>query len=83
MRLGRRGPGELSRQDARGTKGGWAMAIKKGQPELKKQVDAFIREYRAAGKFEILEKKYLADMKKVYDQAGVPSFFDVSDSTGK
>jgi polar amino acid transport system substrate-binding protein len=58
-----------------GTLGGWGMAMKMGDTELKAQCDAFIMEYRKSGGFEELEKKYLGDIKTVFDEAGLPSFF--------
>ncbi len=59
------------------TLGGWGMAMKKGSHDLKKQVDAFILEFRTSGGFEKLEKKYLGEIKSVFDEAGLPSFFDL------
>lgn len=60
-----------------GTLGGWGVAMKKDNAELKAQINAFIVEFRESGGFEKLEKKYLGDMKQVFDEAGVPSFFDL------
>ncbi len=60
-----------------GTLGGWGIAMKKGSP-LKPEIDAFIREFRQSGGFEKLEKKYLGEIKKVFEEAGQPSFFEVS-----
>ncbi len=62
-----------------GTLGGWGMAMKKGNTELKTGADAFIREFRASGGFTELERKYLKDMRQVFDDAGLPSFFDIED----
>jgi len=59
-----------------GTRGDWGIAMKKGSP-LKKDVDAFILAFRASGGFANLETKYLTDMKQVFDQAGLPSFFNL------
>ncbi len=59
-----------------GTVGKWGMALAKGSP-LKAKVDAFIREYRASGEFERLETKYMAEIKAVFEEAGLPSFFDI------
>lgn len=59
-----------------GTSGGWGMAMKKDSP-LKSEVDAFILDFRKKGGFEDLEKKYLTDIKQVFDEAGLPSFFDL------
>ncbi|MDC7219936.1 MAG: transporter substrate-binding domain-containing protein [Spirochaetales bacterium] len=58
-----------------GTLGGWAVAMKKGNTELKADIDAFIVEFREDGGFEELEKKYLGEIKSVFDEAGLPSFF--------
>ncbi len=62
-----------------GTLGGWAIAMKKGNTELKTAADSFIREFRAAGGFTELEQKYLKEMRQVFDEAGLPSFFDIED----
>jgi polar amino acid transport system substrate-binding protein len=57
-----------------GTSGGWGVAMKKDN-SLKAEVDAFILDYRQKGGFEALEKKYLTEIKQIFDDAGVPSFF--------
>ncbi len=59
-----------------GTSGDWGMAMKKGS-HLKKDVDAFITQFRNKGGFEELERKYLTEMKQVFDEEGLPSFFDL------
>lgn len=59
------------------TSGDWAIAMKKGSP-LKENVDAFITDFRNKGGFEKLEKKYLTEMKQVFDEEGLPSFFDLN-----
>ena len=60
-----------------GTVGAWGIAIKKGRPELRKKVNAFIASFRAKGGFDKLEDKYLGELKQTFEAAGVPSFFDV------
>ncbi len=67
----------LNLENLPGTTGMWGVAIKKGRPELKAAVDAFILDYEASGGFEELERKYLGDMKKVFEEAGQPSFLDI------
>lgn len=62
-----------------GTLGGWGMAMKKGNAELKAQCDAFIKEFRSNGGFEKLENKYLGEIKSVFDEAGLPSFFAIQE----
>jgi polar amino acid transport system substrate-binding protein len=62
-----------------GTLGGWGMAMKKGRTDLKEQCDAFILEFRKSGGFEKLEKKYLGEIKSVFDKEGLPSFFAVQE----
>lgn len=59
-----------------GTNGDWGMAMKKDSP-LKTDVDAFILDFRKKGGFEDLEKKYLTEIKQVFEKAGLPSFFDL------
>ncbi len=67
----------LNLENLPGTRGLWAVAIKKGRPELKAAVDAFILDYEASGGFENLERKYLGEMKKVFEEVGQPSFLDI------
>ncbi|MBN2659151.1 MAG: transporter substrate-binding domain-containing protein [Spirochaetales bacterium] len=70
------GKTKVNLENLPGTLGGWGMAMKEGSP-MKKDVDAFILEFRASGGFEELEKKYLGEIKAVFDEAGLPSFFDI------
>lgn len=59
-----------------GTIGTWAIGMKKNSP-LKANVDAFILEFRKKGGFEKLENEYLTEIKQGFDQAGLPSFFNL------
>lgn len=52
----------------------WAVGIGKGRDELKSQVNAFIRDYRAKGGFDQLGERYLKDMKDEFKRLGY-SFF--------
>lgn len=53
----------------------WAAAVKKGNVELLKSVNQFLKEYRASGGFEKLGDKYLGEEKKAFREMGVPFFF--------
>jgi polar amino acid transport system substrate-binding protein len=52
----------------------WAVGIRKGNDELKKRVNAFIKEYRAKGGFEQLGDRYLKEMKGEFKQLGYRFF---------
>jgi polar amino acid transport system substrate-binding protein len=62
-----------------GTFAYWGAAVKEGNTELKAQVDEFIRYYRTDGGFRELGSKYLGDIQKVFDDAGVAFFFEIED----
>jgi polar amino acid transport system substrate-binding protein len=52
----------------------WAVGIRKGNDELRNQVNAFIREYREKRGFEQLGERYLKEMKADFKRLGY-SFF--------
>ena len=52
----------------------WAVGIRKGNDELKNQVNAFIKTYREQGGFEQLGDRYLKEMKDEFKRLGY-SFF--------
>ena len=52
----------------------WAVGIGKGNDELKGKVNAFIREYRAKGGFELLGDRYLKEMKDEFKRLGYTFF---------
>ena len=60
-----------------GTDGYWGMGIKKGNNELLNQVNNFIQENQKNGAFDKLGNKYLGDIKVLFDDAGIPFFFDI------
>lgn len=64
-------------EDIPGTAGYWGVGIKKGNTELLEQVNAFIKEFRSEGRFDELADEYLKDLKEVFDNEGVPFFFDI------
>lgn len=55
----------------------WAIALRKGQPELQSKVNEFLQAYRAAGSFQQLADKYLAPQRDQMKAAGIPFIFDV------
>ena len=55
----------------------WGVAVKKGNTELKKQLDEFIDSYRQDGGFDRLTEKYLSQEKKDFEELGFTWFFDV------
>nr|MDA3835240.1 transporter substrate-binding domain-containing protein [Spirochaetales bacterium] len=60
-----------------GTDGYWGMAIKKGNTELLARVNSFIKSYQEEGGFSALANTYLNEEKQIFDEAGIPFFFDI------
>ena len=50
------------------------MGIRQGNDELKAQVNAFIKDYRAQGGFEKLGDRYLKEMKAEFKRLGSAFF---------
>ncbi|MDD2533237.1 MAG: transporter substrate-binding domain-containing protein [Eubacteriales bacterium] len=55
----------------------WGVGIKKGNDQLKADVNKFIAEYRQSGGFDLLAEKYLTAEQKTFDELNIPFFFDV------
>ena len=53
----------------------WAIAMKKGDTEMKAKVNAFLAEFRASGGFERLGDKWLKEQRATFKQLGVPFEF--------
>ncbi len=53
----------------------WAIGVRKGEDDLREQVNAFLRKYREEGKFEQLAEKFMAAERKAFEDAGVPFIF--------
>lgn len=53
----------------------WAIGIRKGNEELRGQVNAFLEEAREGGLFEELGDQYLAEQKTAFKEAGIPFYF--------
>jgi len=56
----------------------WGIGIKKGNDQLKADVNAFIAEFQASGGFDKLAEAYLAEEQKAFADLGIPFFFDVA-----
>ena len=54
----------------------WAMGIRKTDPELKNQVNAFLKSFRAEGGFTQLADKYFQEQQKLFKEQGVPFVFE-------
>jgi len=53
----------------------WAIGLRKEDTELIGQVNAFLAEYRAKGKFDELADRYMAEQKAAFEEMGVPFIF--------
>jgi polar amino acid transport system substrate-binding protein len=62
-----------------GTYSGWGFAFNEENDSLRNLANAFIREYRADGGFDALGDKWLADIKAVFEEQGVPFFFSIEE----
>lgn len=53
----------------------WAVGIRKGNDELRGQVNAFLKEFRQRGGFEELGDKYMKELKAAFKAQGVEFVF--------
>jgi polar amino acid transport system substrate-binding protein len=53
----------------------WAMGIRKGNDELRTQVNAFLKQFKENGGFNDLGNKYFGENKKIFQQLGIPFYF--------
>ncbi|MFZ7101525.1 MAG: transporter substrate-binding domain-containing protein [Peptococcaceae bacterium] len=53
----------------------WGIALRKEDPELKDQINEFIKEFEARDGFEELSQKYLTDIKEEFAKRNIPFFF--------
>ena len=54
----------------------WAVGLRLGDEELRRQVDAFLADFRAKGGFERLGDEFLADQKAAFREQGIPFYFE-------
>lgn len=53
----------------------WAIGIRKGNDGLRDQVNAFLKKYRADGKFDELAERYMKAERAEFERRGVPFIF--------
>jgi polar amino acid transport system substrate-binding protein len=53
----------------------WAMGLRKGNDDLRKQINDFIKHFKESGGFEQLGAKYLGENKKAFEDLGIPFYF--------
>ncbi len=53
----------------------WAIGIRKGNDQLKAQVNAFLQDFRQRGGFQELGDKYLKDVKDAFAAQGIEFVF--------
>lgn len=53
----------------------WAVGIRKGNEELRAQVNAFLKEFKGRGGFEDLGVRWLGQQKEAFRAAGIPFLF--------
>jgi polar amino acid transport system substrate-binding protein len=53
----------------------WAIGIRKGNEELRTQVNTFLKTFKAQGGFETLGTRWLAPQKEAFRAAGIPFLF--------
>ncbi|MCB1229563.1 MAG: transporter substrate-binding domain-containing protein [Verrucomicrobiae bacterium] len=53
----------------------WAIGIQKGNDELREKVNAWLADFRAAGNFDQLAERYMAEEKAAFEEMGVPFIF--------
>lgn len=54
---------------------GWGIALRKGEDELKGQLNAFIKEAKEDGTYEAIRKEFLEDKVAEFDAYGLDFFF--------
>lgn len=54
----------------------WAIGIRKGNDELRREVNAFLKAHHERGGFERLGAAYLGDMQATFEERGIPFVFD-------
>lgn len=54
---------------------GWGIAMRKGEDELRKDINAFLKEAKADGTFDDIREKYLKDKIKEFKDKGLDFFF--------
>ena len=53
----------------------WAVGLKQGNDDLRRQVNEFLEQFRAAGGFDRLGDEFLAEQKAYFKDHGIPFYF--------
>jgi len=53
----------------------WGIALRQGEPELKAQVNEFIKKAKSDHTFDTFSYKYLKEARETFDKLGIPFFF--------
>jgi polar amino acid transport system substrate-binding protein len=53
----------------------WAVGLRKGDDELRQQVNSFLKDFKAKNGFDGLGDKYLKDQKEAFRKLGYPFYF--------
>lgn len=53
----------------------WAIGLRQNEPNLKAEVNTFLKEYREKGGFEKLGDAYLGEQKKAFKEQEIPFYF--------
>lgn len=53
----------------------WAVGLRKNEPELLRQVNDFLADYRKQGRFNELAERYMKEEKATFEAMGVPFLF--------
>ncbi len=53
----------------------WAIGLRPGDTDLKGEVNAFLKEFRASGGFDRLGDTYLKEQKEAFAKDGIPFYF--------
>ena len=53
----------------------WAVALRHDDRQLRDEINAFLKSFRAQGGFDVLGDKYLGDQKSAFKEQGIPFYF--------
>ena len=53
----------------------WAIGLRPGDEELRRQINGFLEAFRAAGGFERLGDEFLPEEKRAFQEQGLPFYF--------
>jgi len=53
----------------------WAIGLRQGDADLRRQVNQFLKDYKSRGGFEGLGDRYLKEQKEAFKKMGYPFYF--------